>query len=407
MHAQLVAALAALASPLFLAVAADAAETCDGRRATIVGTAAGDVLNGTSGNDVIAGLGGSDTIRGHGGDDRICGGDGADRLYGGSGRDRIFGGRDLLFVNDEGSDERIGDQLRGGHGPDRLVPGLDLRHADEATPDLLSWSTSPRGVRVDLQRGTASGDGADTFARTGATVEGSPFGDVITGSDRADEIHGGAGRDALYGRAGADRLFDGRGNDVSWGGAGRDEVTGGTGRDELHGGPGRDVVSDAERGANRLFGSRGDDLVIAQLSAQRGSVYDGGSGSDDLSLSSFFVNPGGAGSTGTWNMASGALTFAGRVSASARAVGIEDVDLSTVGTRWTITGTPGPDTLDALLTSGTRFDARGGDDVFQGSPFDDQFLGGGGTDRSPDMGDGADRCVSVEVVPSSCESVSP
>ena len=77
----------------------------------------GDTLEGTAGNDVIGGLGGSDTIRGHGGDDRICGGNGNDRLYGGSGRDRLLGGQDRLFVNDEGSDERIGDQLRAVTGP--------------------------------------------------------------------------------------------------------------------------------------------------------------------------------------------------------------------------------------------------------------------------------------------------
>ena len=398
--------LAGLASPFFATVAANAAETCDGRRATIVGTAGSNTLNGTAGNDVIAGLGGSDTIRGHGGDDRICGGDGNDRLYGGSGRDRIFGGRDRLFVNDEGSDERIGDQLRGGHGPDRLVPGLDPRAADEVTPDLLSWSTSTRGVRVDIARGTASGDGADTFARTGATVEGSDHADTITGSDRGDEVHGGAGRDSLHGYAGPDRLFDGAGDDVSWGGAGRDEVTGGTGRDELHGGPDTDVVSDSEPGANRLYGSRGDDLVVELLSTRTGSVYDGGSGADVLSLNSFFINGGGLPSTGTWDMGSGALAFAGPVTATARAVGVEDVDLHTVGTSWRITGTAGPESLDAFFSRGTRFDALGGDDTFQGSPFADEFLGGPGTDSSPGMGEGDDTCVSVED-PDGCESVSP
>jgi Ca2+-binding RTX toxin-like protein len=54
--------------------------TCAGRPATIVGTAAGDVLVGTAGSDVIAAQGGDDLVRGRGGDDRICGGYGSDSL---------------------------------------------------------------------------------------------------------------------------------------------------------------------------------------------------------------------------------------------------------------------------------------------------------------------------------------
>jgi Ca2+-binding RTX toxin-like protein len=394
-----------LACPFFAVVAAQAAETCDGHRATIVGTPGSDVLNGTAGNDVIVGLGGDDTVRGRGGDDHICGGDGDDSLYGGSGRDRIFGGRDRLLVDEEGSVERIGDRLRGGHGPDRLVPGRDTRPADDITPDLVSWSTSPRGVRVDIARGTAAGDGADRFVAAGAAVEGSPYADVVTGSAGADEIHGRGGRDALYGYWGDDTISDGAGNDVSWGGAGRDQVTGGTGRDELHGGPDADVVSDGEPGANRLYGDTGNDLVIAQLSRLR-SVIDGGTGTDTLSLSSFLVNGAGSPSRGSWNMGTGSLSFSGAVTAVATAVRVEDVDLSTFGTSWRVTGTSGPEALDALSTRGTRFDARGGDDTFQGSAFSDVFLGGSGTDRSPGLGAGRDTCVSVEVQPD-CEIATP
>ena len=82
-------------------------------------------------------------------------------------------------------------------------------------------------------------------------------------------------------------------------------------------------------------------------------------------------------------MGSGALAFAGPVTATARAVGVEDVDLHTVGTSWRITGTAGPESLDAFFSRGTRFDALGGDDTFQGSPFADEFLGGPGTDTRP------------------------
>ena len=71
--------------------AAQAAPTCFGRTATIVGTDApdGDNLNGTDGVDVIVGLGGRDQIAALGGDDFICGGDGGDYIQGEGGADRI------------------------------------------------------------------------------------------------------------------------------------------------------------------------------------------------------------------------------------------------------------------------------------------------------------------------------
>ena len=61
---------------------------CEGRRATITGTAGNNVLRGTSGNDVIVGLGGNDQIDGGSGNDTICGGSGADTLDGRFGRRR-------------------------------------------------------------------------------------------------------------------------------------------------------------------------------------------------------------------------------------------------------------------------------------------------------------------------------
>jgi len=84
---------------------------CDGRRATLVGTAGADNLLGTSAADVIAGLEGKDTISGLQGKDRLCGGPGKDVLKGGSGNDRLFG-------------QAGNDKLRAGKGKkDRCVGG--------------------------------------------------------------------------------------------------------------------------------------------------------------------------------------------------------------------------------------------------------------------------------------------
>lgn len=72
---------------------------CLGRKATIVGTRAGETIDGTARRDVIVALSGNDVVRGKGGNDLICGGRGNDKLLGGDGKDRLAGGpgRDRIF----------------------------------------------------------------------------------------------------------------------------------------------------------------------------------------------------------------------------------------------------------------------------------------------------------------------
>lgn len=119
---------------------------CDGRPATVTGTAGANNLQGTSSDDVIAGLGGGDTIRSSSGHDTVCGGSGNDvvdggagndnlidatgndRLFGGAGNDRLFGGADNDALRGEaGSDLLSGgagslDTCDGGPGTDELAP---------------------------------------------------------------------------------------------------------------------------------------------------------------------------------------------------------------------------------------------------------------------------------------------
>jgi Ca2+-binding RTX toxin-like protein len=101
---------------------------CEGKRATIVGTARGEVIRGTARRDIIAALGGRDTVRGRGGADLICLGAGADRGFGGPGRDRILGqgGPDRL-LGQAGPDVLLGgagrDVLLGGAGRNRALGG--------------------------------------------------------------------------------------------------------------------------------------------------------------------------------------------------------------------------------------------------------------------------------------------
>lgn len=133
-----------MATPQAVAVAA--LPTCDGKPATIVGTAGDDVLKGTAGDDVIVGLAGSDVIKGLDGNDTICGRDGDDTLIGGSGDDTLLGGR--------GS-------------------------------DWVGYGLAPAGVQVDLAAGVAAGWGSDTL-RSIENVIGSQHDDVLRGTDTAN-----------------------------------------------------------------------------------------------------------------------------------------------------------------------------------------------------------------------------
>ncbi len=101
---------------------------CNGKLATIRGTAGNDNIVGTAGDDVIIGLTGNDTIDGGLGNDTICGGDGWDTVYGGGGADKIFGdaGNDDLNGG-QGNDDLDGgadyDSIRGDDGKDRCTSG--------------------------------------------------------------------------------------------------------------------------------------------------------------------------------------------------------------------------------------------------------------------------------------------
>jgi Ca2+-binding RTX toxin-like protein len=93
------------------AVAGDA--KCQGKTATIVGSADHDELRGTLGRDIVQAKGGSDDIEALGGRDLLCGGPGNDDLEGDRGDDHLYGGTGR-------------DELEGGLGNETCAGGEEL-----------------------------------------------------------------------------------------------------------------------------------------------------------------------------------------------------------------------------------------------------------------------------------------
>lgn len=389
----------------------EATPRCDGRVATIVGSARSDRLVGTPGNDVIVGLGGSDRIEGRGGDDVICGGDDDDRLDGGAGDDRIFGDA-ARFRSDPAGEYLVPNRVIGGPGDDFIDAGVDRRRVDDpiyAEAGIVSYASSTGAVHVDLsgERGRATGAGDDTIVVSARlTVEGSAFDDVLVGSALSDHLVGGHGNDRLVGRGGDDVLTaeatSGRGpadDDSVVGGSGDDLMTTFKGSDVLHGGRGDDVVQAYSSRPGEVYGDAGDDELALVLGAGEGYVLSGGAGHDSGDLNSPLLRCSESGCppqdvpevttvrTGPGTIEQ-AATLIGTVG------GVEEYVLDEVRP-WIYYGTDAPDVVDGGLNYAFEARTYGGDDVVDGTLENDHIYAGRGDD-TVDGRAGRDVCLSAE-----------
>jgi len=214
--------LALLAAWLSVSMPADAAPSCGGRRATIVGTNSRDVIKGTDGPDVIVAGGKRDLIHGLGGNDRICGGTGDDAIYGEDGNDRLFGDEDQDF-------------LVPGPGHDRIVGGAHAVLLCQTTDEGDTVAFGSRRVVVSLLSGRARGDGRDILSGIESVV-GSRRNDRIQGNDDVNCLRGEGGDNTVLGGGGNDLVSGGKSDDNLFGEAGEDGVLGGRGDDMLLGG---------------------------------------------------------------------------------------------------------------------------------------------------------------------------
>ncbi|MCK6434024.1 MAG: S8 family serine peptidase [Burkholderiaceae bacterium] len=201
----------------------------------VEGSADADWLDGTGGDDRLVGGDGDDDLQGYTGDDRLEGGAGLDVAWyseagagvwidleagtarGGDGNDTLtgiegFGGSDH---DDEALGSAQSNLLWGGGGNDRLVGrgGDDVLSGDAGDDqlegdggyDYASFTLAASAVVVDLNQGTADGDGHDTLRG----IEG------VLGSMFADTLRGDADDNDFTGLAGDDRIDGGSGRDYA------------------------------------------------------------------------------------------------------------------------------------------------------------------------------------------------
>jgi Ca2+-binding RTX toxin-like protein len=413
-----------LATALVSSPAMAAAPTsCQGQRATIVGTERSDTLQGTARRDVIVAGGGDDEILSAGGNDLVCAGDGfdhvrlgpgADRAHGGAGDDTIHGqsGRDLL-LGEGAVDMLVGgtgdDRLRGGTGRAIIIEALIGGPGDDVLDggpglDSAQFFDSPRGVQVHLGTGVARGHGSDRLVRIEGVV-GSNHADLIVGDQDGNGLFGQAGDDTIRGGA-SGRLADGTA-DVLSGDQGDDTLVGGSGQDlatyaripvavvvDLASGTARGQGGDKLSGVEAVQGSRLDDRLLGGP----GGDLIGGSGGDDL------VDGRGGADTVFYNDVRGPVRveLAPTLVASAQAGATEDgtgtgeaagIDvLRDVENIW---GTNGADELHGD-DAANRIRALGGDDLLFGYSGVDRLDGGDGEDSCFDP---AEESVDCETVP--------
>ncbi|MCO6417185.1 hypothetical protein JYK14_13575 [Siccirubricoccus sp. KC 17139] len=285
----------------------------------VVGTAFGDALTGDGGDNYLVGLAGDDNLTGGAGSDTLLGGAGDDVLDGGEGSDlvdyrdaagpltidlatnsAVGEGTDTLInvehiVASQFDDTIQGDDgdnfVYGFGGSDLLAGGLGNDTLDGGDGiDTVTYAQSTVGVIVNLQNGSAEGEGSDGLISI-ENVIGSDHNDFIMGGAGANSLVGGLGDDTLVSGGGADTLVGGDGFDVaSFEGLGfgvnasldlgTETVTGTSisGFEALFGTSFADTLGGDAHG-NYLYGGAGDDAIFG---LEGDDTLLGGAGDDTL-----------------------------------------------------------------------------------------------------------------------------
>ncbi|WP_374301958.1 calcium-binding protein [Paracoccus sp. (in: a-proteobacteria)] len=280
---------------------------------TLLGGAAGNMLDGGDGNDVLdawigdysifLGGGGNDQIKGSNGGGLLDGGAGIDTMTGGDGgdtyvvnhlRDEVIESYQPYYDNDPNPADQVNawiswtlganlenlvlqgnaaingtgnglsnllvgnagnNVLTGGSGADTLEGGAGNDTLDGGLGiDTIRFTVStPVSVNLAVVAAQNTGAGLDTLRNVENVVTGAGN-DRIVGNGLANTVTAGTGNDVLVGLAGNDRLLGQAGNDRLQGGAGADTLAGGIGADHFlfSKGDGADRIADFRDGLDRI-----------------------------------------------------------------------------------------------------------------------------------------------------------
>jgi Ca2+-binding RTX toxin-like protein len=116
--------------------------------------------------------------------------------------------------------------LKGGRGNDVLFGSVGADAMDGGPGlDTADYSTSSKGVIVNLGNGASSGgDAQGDVLKDIENVIGSNSGDALTGSSESNRLSGGGGVDVIRGGDGDDYIDGGVGDDQLFGDAGDDLI---------------------------------------------------------------------------------------------------------------------------------------------------------------------------------------
>jgi len=270
----------------------------------ITGTAAKDMIYGRGGDDILDGGAGNDVLYGGAGNDTLYGGEGDDQLSGDAGADIMYGGigNDTYYVDD------IGDQV--------------IENNNEGIDTVVSTISYTLGANLEILRLDGSANINGTGNSLNNTIIGNAGNNILDGGAGNDSINGGAGDDILIGGLGNDWLHGGSGDDVvrlnADEGAFDVFVNGGTGYDTVAGNGANVLVFDrfgvsdryvnfelltngtsgvAGNGNNNVFNFSGVDMQVSRVDGLGGNdtvttgashtlrtVYDGGAGTDSITI---------------------------------------------------------------------------------------------------------------------------
>ena len=244
-----------------------------------------------------------------------------------------------------------------------------------------------------------------------ATLSGGKDNDIIIGQNAPDTLDGGDGDDSITGNGGGDTINGGQGNDVIYAGAGSDQVLGDSGDDTLFGdedgdvilgGAGNDVIMTGDSGASTVasyghvfqgpaafeyaYGEDGDDTINANDAD--GNVYVSAGLGNDYVDGSEFGDRIEAGADNDWVFGWGGNDIIN--TGTSGAVGTLAPPFTDPEYFEVVYGDGGLDTITATSASGKVFvDGGGGNDIIDGSEFDDALGGGDDNDTIHGWG-GAD-----------------